>query len=212
MRAVRNAIAVLLVCAAALTARGGDESSNPTLERLRAEERAREALRAAAAAAEAAHREERERVEAEKREQQAAAAREAQLRFELRREAMREWHRSFVELLAPVLAAREVLYQRLPRRMFDKVRPYCLPFRSAIEAAAPGYQPAPEKLIDALARELVAVYRDSARFCADGGYFSFTLREEEARRIVRDLNELSAPYGLRFPEGGAGARHESPVP
>jgi hypothetical protein len=50
-----------------------------------------------------------------------------------------------------------------------------------------------------LARDLFAVYRESARHCVEGAYFSFTVREGQVRRIVSELIAALAPYGLAFP-------------
>ena len=59
-----------------------------------------------------------------------------------------------------------------------------------------------------LARDLFTVYRESARHCVEGGYFSFTVREGQVRRIVADLIVALAPYGLEFPSVADVSRRE----
>jgi hypothetical protein len=176
-----------------------DRSTAETLERLRLEEQEREEARAAARAEEEAERERHERELEAERARAAIAAREAAASFERRRAAMRDWHPSFAASLAPLLAAREELYRRLARRMFAAVRPACAAFAAAVEEATPRYVEAPERHIDVLARDLLAAYRESARHCVEGGYFSFSVREGQVREIVRDLIVALAPYGLEFP-------------
>ena len=123
---------------------------------------------------------------------------------------MREWHGAFAATIRPVLDARANLYRRMSHRMFAAVRPACVAFESAVEAATPGYRTAPERRIDAMARDLLAVYRDSAHYCVEGGYFSFTVREEQVRRVVAELIVALAPYGLEFPSSGG--RQSCPPP
>jgi hypothetical protein len=184
----------------------GDRSSEHVLERLRVEEREREQARAAAQAEEEAARERHERELERERERAAIAARETAASFEHRRAAMRDWHGSFAATLAPLLATREELYRRLSRRMFAAVRPACASFGAAVEEAVPRYRAAPERVVDALARDLLAVYRESARHCVAGAYFSFTVRERQVQRIVSDLIAALAPYDLEFPSGAPDAR------
>ena len=123
---------------------------------------------------------------------------------------MREWHAAFAATIRPILDARANLYRRMSRRMFAAVRPACATFETAVEAATPGYRTAPERRIDAMARDLLAVYRDSAHHCVEGGYFSFTVREEQVRRIVAELIVALAPYGLEFPSAARPASSPRP--
>jgi hypothetical protein len=199
-------LAGLLLPAVPLGAHRGDDgrSTAQTLERLRLEEREREEARAAAAAEEEAALERRQRELEQERERAAIAAREAQAAFERRRAAMGEWHRSLSATLAPLIDARERLYRRLPYRMFAAVRPACVAFAEAVEPAARGYRKAPDRLVDALVRDLFLVYRESARHCVEGAYFSFTVREGQVRTIVGELIAALAPYGLGFPFAVAG--------
>jgi hypothetical protein len=201
----------LLLPAALLAARHGDDgrSTAEILERLRLEEREREEARAAAAAEEEAELERRQRELEQERERAAIAAREAQAAFERRRAAMETWHRSFTATLAPLLDARERLYRRLPYRMFAAVRPACVAFAEAVDPAASGYREAPDRLVEALARDLFTVYRESASHCVEGAYFSFTVREGQVRRIVSELIAALAPYGLAFPSTAPGTREEN---
>jgi hypothetical protein len=116
-----------------------------------------------------------------------------------RREAMREWHASFEAALAPVVVARRELYRRMPHRFFAAVRPQCQEVARAVDAAAALYEPAPLRHVEVLARDLLLVYRDSARFCARGAYFSFTVEEGRVRRLVAGLIAALDAYGLDFP-------------
>jgi hypothetical protein len=177
----------------------GDRSTAQTLERMRLEEREREEARAAAEAEEEAAQKRRQRELDEERERAAVAEREAAAAFDRRRASMREWHGSFAATLAPVLAAREELYRRLTRRMFAAVRPTCVGYAATVDAATPRYVQAPERHVEVLARELLAAYRASARHCVDGGYFSFTVREEQIGRLVADLIVALGVYDLEFP-------------
>jgi hypothetical protein len=176
-----------------------DDPPDPALERLRAEERAREESRAEAEAREEAEHERREREREEKEERAALAKRDAATAFARRRAAMHDWHRRTFENLAPVLTARGHLYRRLPHRRFAAVRPACAAFRAAIEEASPGYLKAPDRRVDLLMTDLLAIYRESARWCTEGGYFSFTAQEMEVRRVVTELIDALAPYDLGFP-------------
>ena len=203
MRLPRLAVAFvfLWVWVPPLFATGGadDEPPAAVLERLRAEELEREEARAEAEAREAAENERRAREREEKDRRAAEAAREAAAAVELRRAAMRDWHRRTFENLAPVLAARDDIYRRLPYRRFAAVRPACAAFRAAIADASPGFLKAPDRRIDLLMTDLFAIYRESARCCAEGAYFSFTAQESEVRRVVGELIEALEPYGLAFP-------------
>jgi hypothetical protein len=181
-------------------ARGNDdEPPDMVLERLRAEELERDEARAEAEAREAAEEQRRERERQEKDQRAAKAAREAAAVFERRRAAMRDWHRRTFQNLAPVLAAREEIYRRLPYRRFAAVRPACVAYRAAIADATPGFLKAPDRRVDLLMTDLFAIYRESARCCAEGAYFSFTAQEAEVRRVVGELIDALEPYGLAFP-------------
>jgi hypothetical protein len=182
------------------------------LEQLEAEERARRDAGAhseAAADADAARRQ-RERSEAQRRDEAAAA--DAERASAERRQRMHEWHAAFDAALGPLLAARGRLYRRMPHRMFARVRPLCEEVALAAEAAAAGYRPAPAPHVEALARDLLAVYRDSAQFCARGAYFSFSVEEDKVRQLVASLIEAFEPYGLAFPLPIALAPPSSPPP
>jgi hypothetical protein len=219
MRLPRSATVIVLLSvwpsnvSWAATARARDEPPDVVLDRLRAEEREREEARAATEAREATEHERREREREEERERAALAERQAAAAFERRRAAMHEWHRQTFTTLAPVLAAREQLYRRLPHRRFAAVRPACVAFRAAIEDAAPSYLKAPDRRVDLLATDLFAIYRESARWCTEGGYFSFTAQEAEVRRVVSELIDALEPYGLVFPiPGAAGSGAVRPRP
>src|SRR5687767_15475743 len=95
------------------------------LERLDAAERAREKACAESEAQEEAERARRERETSDAHQRREQAAAEAARAFERRRGAMREWHASFDAVLSPVLATRQRLYQRMPHRMFARVREQC---------------------------------------------------------------------------------------
>jgi hypothetical protein len=181
-------------------ARAVDERSDDrVLERLEADERARDAERAAA---EAKEREEilareREREEVQRRK---AAAELAAARAHARRaQAMAAWHAQFAETLEPVLRARRALYRRMPSRRFARVRPQCEEVAAAVEVAFVAYAPAPERRVDVLARELLAVYRESGRYCTSGSYFSFTVQERRVRWLAAELIAELEPFGLAFP-------------
>jgi hypothetical protein len=124
---------------------------------------------------------------------------------------MREWHASFDALLGPLLAARGRLYRRIPHRLFARVRPECEEVARAADDATARYRPAPEPYVEALARDLLTVYRDSARFCASGAYFSFTVEENEVRLLVAGLIEALEPYGLVFPLPATRAQPSMPA-
>ncbi len=196
-RVIATVVAGLVVLAVGSAAT--DDSPEQILERLRVEERAREEARAAADAEESAARERYQRAVEAERERAAIAAREAAAAFEVKRAAMREWHSWFAVTLAPLSEARVRLYRRLPHRMFAAVRPACVSFAEAAEAAGRDYRRAPDRLVEVLARDLFTVYRESARHCVEGGYFSFAVREGQVRRIVANLIVALAPYGLEFP-------------
>jgi hypothetical protein len=173
---------------------------------LEAEERARAAASARAASEEERRRAQRDREAADERRRAAGAAEAAARAFEARRLAMTEWHASFARAIGPVLTARERLYARLPHRRFRSARAECDAFRLAVADAERLLRTAPGRAVDALARDLLTVYRESARLCVEGSYFSFTVREAQVRALVAQLIDALAPYGLAFPRAPAGAR------
>jgi hypothetical protein len=173
--------------------------SSVLLDRLEAEERARDAERAAGEAEDREERLARERAEEAARRREAAERAEAARVLALRLAAMREWHGSFATTLEPVLRAREALYHRMVSRRFARLLPQCEDIASAVTNAAAHYQPAPERRVDVLARELLAVYAESARHCATGAYFSFTVQERRVRFLAGELIAAFEAFGLAFP-------------
>ena len=129
----------------------------------------------------------------------------AALSLAAQRDAMRAWHAAFAEALGPLLAARQRLYQRMPHRLFASVRRDCEAVARAVEEAIERYPPAPARHVEVLARDLLVVYRESARHCATGAYFSFTVRERKVRQLVTDLYVALEAYGLAFPRAPGSA-------
>ena len=189
---------------AAETPAAGGAAAPGLLERLEREERARSDARAAADAIGRAERGLRAMAIEEADRSEALAAAAAATALERRRVAMAEWHARFEAALRPVLAARAHLYRRMPHRMFGSVRAQCEAVRNAVETAAVDYEPAPERPVEVLARDLFVVYRDSARYCARGSYFSFTVQERRIRQLVADLIAALEPWRLEFPRAAPG--------
>jgi hypothetical protein len=184
-----------------------DAAAVHLLDRLEEEERTRAAERAAEEERDRTERLARDREQEERRRRRAAAEMAAATAHALRVEAMAAWHASFAQGLEPVLRARATLYRRMRSRLFARVRPQCEAIAAAVEAASVVYAPAPERRIDVLARDLLAVYRESARHCASGAYFSFTVQERRVRWLARELIAAFEPFGLAFPRADGDPSH-----